>query len=136
MPRNFGPSSSRYLLALIIAILVFSFTPISKSLLRSVNGSFSPTRFSSLALRSPSAATNGIVAGTPVEVRLTNQTGEFKTYHWRATQNGALISLGEEAVKNGGTTSFSVPSHGTVKGALRITITGTTIFITVPIRKS
>jgi hypothetical protein len=101
-----------------------------------VNGSFAPTPYSSLALGSPSDGSSGVVAGEPVIVKLTNRTGHAKTYHWSATQKGALISLGEETLGNGRTTTILIPSRGAVTGVLRIGITGTNIFITVPILKS
>ena len=136
MPRIDGRGSSRLLLSIGIVVLVFGFTPISRALLRSVDGSFAPSRYSSLALRTPSDAAVGILAGEPVEVQLTNHTGDVKTYHWSATQNGALISLGEETVDNGRATTILVPSRGAGTGRLRIALTGTNIFLTVPILKS
>jgi len=136
MPRIVGPGSSRLLISLVVALLLFGFTPISGALLRAVDGSFAPSRFSSLALRNPSDAIAGIFAGQPVKIQLTNRTGHFKTYHWSATQNGALISLGEETLSNGRATTIVVPSRGTVAGRLRIALNGTNIFVTVPILKS
>jgi hypothetical protein len=136
MSRIAGPGSSRILLPLVIVVLVFAFTPISRVLLRTVDGSFTPSPYSSLALRFPSDGSSGVVKGEPVSVQLTNRTGHAKTYHWSATQKGALISLGEETLDNGRTTRILVPSRGAVTGVLRIGITGTNIFITVPILKS
>jgi hypothetical protein len=101
-----------------------------------VNGSFSPNPYSSLALGTPSAATEGFLAGDKVPVRLTNRTGHTETYDWHATQDGTLISLGEETLANGQASTVFVPSRGAVTGKLRITLTGTKVFVTVPIRSS
>jgi len=136
MPRIVGPGSSRLLIALVVAVLLFGFTPVSRALLRSVNGSFAPSRYSSLALRNPPDAVAGIFAGQPVLVQLTNRTGHSRTYHWSATQHGALISLGVETLGEGRATTISVPSRGAVSGRLRISLSGTNIFVTVPILKS
>src|SRR5665213_621185 len=131
MSRIAGPGSSKILFPLVIA-----FTPISQVLLRTVDGSFAPSPYSSLALKAPSDGSSGVVSGKPVSVLLTNRTGRAKTYHWSATQKGALISLGEETLDNGRTTTILIPSRGAVTGVLRIGVTGTKIFITVPILKS
>jgi hypothetical protein len=136
MSRIAGPGSSRILLPLVIVVLVLAFTPISRVLLWTVDGSFAPSPYSSLALSSPSDGSSGVVTGERVSVQLTNRTGHAKTYHWSATQKGALISLGEETLGNGRTTRILVPSRGAVTGVLRIGITGTNIFISVPILKS
>jgi len=136
MSRIVGLGSSRIIVPLVIVILVLAFTPISRVLLWTVNGSFAPTPYSSLALRFPSDGSSGVVKGKPVIVQLTNRTGHVKTYHWSATQKGALISLGEETLDNGRTTTIVIPSRGAVTGVLRIGITGTNIFITVPLLKS
>jgi hypothetical protein len=116
--------------------VVLLFTPISHVLLRAVNGSFAPTRYSSLALKTPSEVALGIPAGTTIHVELTNETGHVKTYHWTATQNRALISLGEETVGSGRVTTILVPSRGAVAGRLRISLSGTNVFLTVPIQQS
>jgi hypothetical protein len=117
---------------MVLAIL-FCFTPFSKAMLRAVDGSFATAHYSSLALQHPKEATAGILAGKPVRVQLTNHAGRTKTYHWSATQQGNLISLGEETLGNGESVTFSVPSQGAVTGTLSVALTGTTIFITVPI---
>jgi hypothetical protein len=101
-----------------------------------VNGSFAETPFSSLALKLPSDAAVGVRKGKSIPVRLTNHTGHSKTYHWSATQSGALIGIGETTLGNGKATTILVPSRGAVAGKLQIALTGTDIFITVPIRKS
>jgi hypothetical protein len=108
---------NRLLLALVVAVLLFAFTPIS----------------SALALRSPSVAGVGVRSGKPVPVQLTNETGHTTTYHWNATQRGALISLGVQTVQSGRTTTFLVPSQGATAGKMQIALKGTNIFITVPI---
>jgi hypothetical protein len=135
MRRMVGPGSSRPLLVLLVVVILFGFTPISRVLLSSVDGSFTPTPYSSLALSSPSDAAVGIVTGQAVLVKLTNRTGHTEAYHWRATQDGALISLGEETLENGRTSTISVPSRDALTGKLQIALTGTNIFVTVPIRK-
>jgi hypothetical protein len=126
---------NRLFLALLVAALLFAFTPISRALLRSVDGSFAPAPYSSLALRTPSDAATGVPAGESVPVRLTNKTGRTQTYHWSATQGGTLISLGEEIVPSGRTTTILVPSQGAATGRLQITLNGTQVFVTVPIRR-
>lgn len=133
MRRIVGPGSSRLLLTLVVLLLLFGFTPISRVLLRSVDGSFAPTPYSSLAVGAPSSGAVNFLAGERVPVELTNRTGQIKTYHWSATQNGALIGLGEETLDSGRTTTISVPSRGAVTGKLRIALTGTNIFVTVPL---
>jgi hypothetical protein len=124
---------NRLLLALVVAVLLFAFTPISSALLWLVHGSFAPSPYSSLALRSPSVAGVGVRSGKPVPVQLTNETGHTTTYHWNATQRGALISLGVQTVQSGRTTTFLVPSQGATAGKMQIALKGTNIFITVPI---
>jgi hypothetical protein len=136
MSKTGGPGSSRLLLCLVVAVFVFGFSPISRELLRSVDGSFTPTAYSSLALKDPSDATVSIVAGKPLAVRLTNRTGHIETYHWSATEDGSLISLGEETLDSGHSTTILVPSSGATSGTLRVTLTGTNVFLTVPVLKS
>jgi hypothetical protein len=136
MPRMVAGNSSRPLLALLVVILLFGFTPISRVLLRSVDGSFAPNPYSSLALITPSRAAVGFLSGESVPVQFTNETGHTKTYHWSATQNGTLISLGEDTLGNGRASTVLVPSRGAVAGQLRIAVAGTNIFVTVPIRSS
>lgn len=123
-------------MVLLVVVLLFAFVPISRVLLRSVNGSFAPTPYSSLALGNSSDAAVGFRAGEPVPVKLTNRTGHTEAYHWRATQNGALISLGEDTLENGRSSIILVPSRGALTGTLQIALAGTNVFVTVPIRKS
>lgn len=136
MPRIVGPGLSRLLLILTVVVLLFGFVPISRVLLRSVNGSFSAIPYSSLALKVPSDATAGIPAGKEVVVQLTNKTGQQKTYQWSATQKGTLISLGEDTVGSGQTSVIYIPSKGAVAGSLQILLLGSRVFITVPLVKS
>jgi hypothetical protein len=121
------------LIAITILALLFAFTPISRALLRSVDGSFAPTPYSSLALITPSLAAVGIKAGKPIPVQLTNETGNTKTYHWSATQDGTLVSLGEKIVPGGQKSTILVPSQGAVAGTMRISLSGSAVFVTVPI---
>jgi hypothetical protein len=131
MPRVVGPTSSKLLAIFIVLALVFAFTPISKGLLRAVDGSFAPTQYSSLALRDPSDATLGVLADEPIAVQVSNHTGHTKTYHWSATQGRALIGLGVTTVRNGQTTTISVPTRGAVTGTINVALTGTNVFVTV-----
>ncbi|MHB8379022.1 MAG: hypothetical protein ACYDB2_03760 [Acidimicrobiales bacterium] len=101
-----------------------------------MDGSFTPSPYTSMALSTPSQGSSGVAAGKPVSVQLTNRTGHARTYHWSATQKGALVSLGEETLGSGRSTTVFVPSLGAATGVLRIGITGTNIFVTVPILKS
>jgi hypothetical protein len=127
------PVSRRLVISCLVLILLFLFTPISKALLRGVDGSFAPTSFSSLALRNPSAASAGVLSGDSIRVKLTNHSGHVETYHWSATQKGGLISLGEETLVNGRSANISIPSRGAVTGTLKISLTGTKVFVTVPV---
>jgi hypothetical protein len=136
MPRIDGRGTRRLLLALLVLVILFAFTPISRALLGSVNGSFAQTSYSALALKTPSDSAAGVRTGKRVAILLTNHTGHSTTYHWSATQNGALISLGETTLRNGKTTTIHVPSRGADRGTLQIALTGTNVYITVPIRKS
>ena len=136
MPRLVGLGPRRLLLAVLVVVLLFGFTPISRTLLHAVNGSFAQSPYSSLALMTPSDAAVGFVSGDPVPVQLTNHTGQTRTYHWSATEDGALISLGEDTVASGRASAISVPSRGAVNGQLRIALTGTDVFLTVPILSS
>lgn len=77
----------------------------------------------------------GLLVGEPVAVTLTNGTGHVKTYHWAATQNNTLVSLGEETLGGGRTATILVPTSRAVTGTMRIALTGTDIFITVPMQK-
>jgi hypothetical protein len=135
MPGKVGRSPRRLLVPLVVVVLLFCFTPISRALLRSVDGSFAPTPFSSLALKDASRDATGFVVGTSIPVQLTNRTGRTTTYHWIARESGSLISLGEETLGNGKTAKFSVPSRGTVAGVLEISLSDTSVFITVPLKK-
>jgi hypothetical protein len=136
MPRFDGRGSSKILLILCAVILLFGFTPISRALLNLADGSFAPTPYSSLALLTPSIATGGVPTGEAIPVQLTNHTGHVKTYHWNATQHGALISLGEDTLAPGRAVTIYVPSRSAVTGKLRIALAGTRVFVTVPVVKS
>lgn len=123
----------KILLALVVVILLVGFTPISKHLLHYVNGSFSPQPYSSLALTTPAVVTEGILAGSAIPVKLTNHTGNTTKYHWIATQNGHRISDGSSTLANGASTTLSITTKSAVAGNLRISLTSTKIFITVPL---
>ena len=135
MPRIDGRGSGRLLMCLAVIVLVFAFTPISRVLLRSVNGSFAPTGYSSLSLKTPSDGAEGVLVGEAVRVKLTNDSGRVRKYHWSALQKGGVISLGEETLSNGRATTISVPTQGAVTGTLRIVLNGTSVFLTLPILK-
>jgi hypothetical protein len=123
-------------LSLIALALLFGFTPISRQLLKDVNGSFSPSPFTSLSLVVSSDATSGIRAGALVPVKLTNHMGRTETYHWNATQKGLLISLGENTVDNNRAVTILVPSQGATAGKMSISLVGVNVFVTVPMLKS
>jgi hypothetical protein len=123
-------------LSIAAAIVLFAFTPISRALLLSVDGSFAPTPFSSLALRSPSEPATGFQVGDLVPVRLANHTGSTKTYHWSALEHGVIVSLGEKTLLNGRGTNINVPTAFGRPGILRITLTGTDVYITVALERS
>jgi hypothetical protein len=115
-----------------VALLIglFAFTPISHALLASADGSFSPAPFTSLALRSPSNPA-GYEVGDLIPVRLTNHTGSTKTYHWDATQKGVVVSLGEETLPNGRTTTIDVPTNFGRAGTLRIAVARSDVYLTI-----
>jgi hypothetical protein len=123
----------RSFLVLAVGGVLFGFTPISRELLKTVDGSFAPTPYSSLALSTPADAATGIPEGLPVPIQLTNDTGRTQKYHWTAQENGVLISQGEQTLGNGQAIGLSVSSHGAVSGTLRIVLQDTQVFITVPI---
>jgi hypothetical protein len=125
----------RLLLAVILLALLFGFSPISHVLLRTVDGSFAPSPYSSLALIRPSDAATGVRSGVPVPVRITNKTGHTKTYHWVARQGSRLVSLGEKVVRTGHTATILVPSQGAVAGGMQISLNANGVFVTVPILK-
>ena len=133
MRRIVGPGPSRLLLSVIVLAILFCFTLFSNAMLRVVDGSFATAHYSSLALQHPVNAAAGIFPGQPVRVQLTNHTGRTKTYHWNATQKKNLIGLGEVTVGNGKSVTFSVPSRAAVTGTLSVALTGTTVFVTVPV---
>jgi len=126
----------RFFLVLVVVVLIFGFSPISRQLLKTVNGSFAPTPYSSLALSTPGDAATGVPAGLAVAIQLSNDTGHTNTYHWTAQENGALISRGEQTLGNGKSINLSVPTLGAVAGTLRIVLQDTHVFITVPILTS
>ncbi len=136
MPRILGFGSSKLRLSIVAVVFLFAFTPISRALLLSVDGSFTPSPFSSLALRSPSDPAGGFQVGDLVPVRLTNHTGSSKTYHWSATQRGVVVSLGVKTLLNGRGTNIDVPTNFGSVGQLRIAIAGTNIFVTVHLARS
>ena len=136
MPRIVGRGSRRLRICIVAVIVLFTFTPISRALLLSVDGSFTPTPFSSLALRSPSDSTAGFQIGDLVPVRLTNHSGSTKTYQWNAMQHGVIVSLGEKTLLNGHGANINVPTNFGRPGTLQITITGTDVFVTVPLVRS
>ena len=131
-----GSWVSRALLVLVTGALIFGFSPISRQLLRSVNGGFAPIPYSSLGLVSPTSATSGMPIGLPVLVELTNHTGHSEVYHWLAEERGALISQGSQSVASGGSVPLTVPTRRAVPGELRIVLNGTKVFLTVPVVKS
>ena len=133
MPGKKGRAegTSRYVVFLVVIALVFGFSPISHALLRTVNGSFAPSPYSSLSLAAQANVGVPIFAGTPVKIILTNHTGHIKKYLWSATQNGVLISQGEKTLGDDRSATIRVSSKGAKAGNLQIGLNGTDIFVTV-----
>lgn len=136
MPRIEYRLGKRLYLSIALAIVLLGFTPISHVLLRIVNGSFVPTSYTSLALRTPSEATSGVKQGVAVQVELTNRSGHVRSYRWQATQSGVLIGAGLEKLANGQADTIHVPTKYASSGSLRVGLVGTGIYVTVPIVKS
>jgi hypothetical protein len=135
MPRIVGRGSSRLRLAIIGLVALFAFTPISRAVLVAADGSFSPTPFTSLALRSSSDPTPAVQVGDLVPVLLTNHTGMTRSYHWSATQQGVAISIGNVTLANGHGANINVPTTFGRAGKLRIGINGTQVFVTVNLER-
>jgi hypothetical protein len=136
MPRIVGSGSSKLRLCAIALVVLFFFTPISKAFLNSVGGSFAPSPFTSLAVRTPSDPSSSFEVGDLVPLRLTNRTGSTKTYQWSATQRGVVISLGEKTVLNGHGVNVNVPTSLAKTGTLRVAIANSRIFVTVFLQRS
>jgi GT2 family glycosyltransferase len=126
----------KVVLPLVAAIALFAFTPISGALLAFVNGSFAPTPYTSLALRSPAQAATGFKRGAVVQLELANHSGRDKTYRWNVTQASTLIGTGQERLADGQTQTILVPTKFAVGGTLRVALDGTNIYVDVPIVKS
>jgi|SRR5665213_730983 len=122
-----------FVLTLVVVLLLVGFTPISKRLLRHVDGSFAPTSYSSLALSSPSGVALGIAVGSTIPLTLANHSGRTTGYLWTATQNDVLISSGYQILTNGTSTMLFVTTQGANAGKLKIALENTKIFLTVPI---
>ena len=138
MPERQGHqiTKAKYLLAASLVILLFEFSPISNFLLRSVDGSFSPSPYSSLSLANQVEMDLGVRVGKPIALRLTNHTLRSRTYIWTSSQDGKLISQGTKKLGDGQEALFSVSSKGSRAGRLRISLMHTNIFVTVVLRKS
>jgi hypothetical protein len=136
MPRIVGFGSRTRRLSILAVILLFAFTPISSALLASSDASFAPVPYTSLAVRTPAIVPQGFELGDLIPVRLTNQTGDKRTYHWSASERGVVVSLGEITLDNGRAADINVPTNFASAGRLRISITGTDVFLTVPIVKT
>jgi hypothetical protein len=134
MPRIVGPGSSKFRLSIVVIVVLFAFTPISRALLSSVDGSFSPSPFTSLALRTPANPGSEFEVGDVIGLRVTNRTGTTKTYHWNATQHGVVISLGETTVANGHGADVNVPTSFGRPGTVRIALDGTNVFVTLSLQ--
>lgn len=126
------------LLSLIAIGLVAGFTPISKGLLHEVNGSFAPTSYSSLSLAHSSEVAKGLLVGDTIEAVLSNHTGRTTTYSWTATEGHRLVSSGNRTLQNGQTITFGIGTRGSKSGEMRVALTHTKIFVTIPLtlRKS
>jgi hypothetical protein len=99
------------------------------------DGSFSPSPYTSLAVRTSTNVPAGYQVGDLVPVRITNRSGKTKTYHWAASQHGVVVSLGETTLVNGQWANINVPTAFAAAGRLRIAISGTDIFVNVPMVK-
>ena len=128
-----GNFRSAYVACLIVIVLLFGFSSISRVLLRAVHGSFAPTPYTSLSLVDQEAVSNGVRAGRPVAVRLLNRTGVTRIYSWRAVEKKAVISHGKKLVKVGQSATLLIPTRGASAGKLRISLDRTDIFVTVSI---
>ena len=126
-----GTSRSALVASTIVLVLLGGFSPISRFLLREVHGSFDPTPYTSLALAKPEAVSNGVVAGRPVEVRLSNRTGASKIYSWTAVERNVVISHGRKYVGVGRSATLLIPTRHARAGKLRIGIDYTDVFVTV-----
>jgi hypothetical protein len=137
MPRIVGPGSSKLRLSIVAAVIIlFAFVPLSHAFLSSVDGSFAPSPYSSLTLSNSAHPAVGFEVGDLVPVLLTNHTGSTKTYHWNASQRGVVVSLGEITLRNASGVNIDVPTHLARSGRLRIGLTGTDVFVTVPLQPS
>jgi hypothetical protein len=131
--KGWGPS--KYSLLVIVAVLVFGFSPISRALLRVAHGSFAPAPYTSLSLANTAEIESGVAQGQPVEVTLMNHTGYTTSYQWTATQNHTVLSRGDTVLRNGQVTQLVISSTEATVGRLRIGLVGTDIFVTVSILK-
>jgi hypothetical protein len=136
MPGKDGHGKSGFVVFVVVIVLLFGFSPISRGLLNTVNGSFAPSPFSSLSLSNPTNVEYGVLAFAPLPVILTNHTGKVTHYQWTATQKSTLISQGEKTLQNGQSATLLISLRGAKAGALRISLHGTHIYITVPILRS
>jgi hypothetical protein len=125
--------TDRILLTVVIVILLIGFTPISTRLLHYVNGSFAPSPYSSLAFSNPYVESTGVATGFTIAIKLANHMGRATTYHWTATQGNKMISRGGQTLNNDTSAVLYVSTKGAAAGRLRIALTNTKIFITVPI---
>jgi hypothetical protein len=123
------------LLSLIVIGLVAGFTPISKRLLKEVNGSLAPTRYSSLALAHSSEVRKGLPVGNTIEAVLSNHTGRTTTYSWTATEERRLVGSGNQTLRNGQTITFGIGTRGLTNGEVRIALKHTKIFVTIPLTR-
>jgi hypothetical protein len=136
MPRVAKPPAKRLIAVIVVTALLFGFSPISRMLLRLVDGSFAPSPYTSLALRNPSLAVTGVKRGTAILVVLSNHTGRTVTYHWRATQADTLIRSGKRTVLNNRVSTLRVSTKLATPGRLRVSLRGTTVYVEVPISRS
>jgi hypothetical protein len=138
MPGNkgLGDTFKLSVVVLLVLIIFFGFSPISRGLLRLVHGSFAPSPYSSLALASRLESNVGVLSGRPVDVLLTNQSGRTRNYYWSATQIGKMISEGQKVVGDGRSTRILIPTKGAKAGRLLISLRDTSIFVTVTVHRS
>ena len=73
--------------------------------------------------------------GDLVPVRVSNRTGSTKTYRWSASQHGVVVSLGEVTLENDHGANINVSTALAHPGALKVALSGSDIFVTVPLVK-
>jgi len=113
--------------------LVLFFNPLATWLTKVTSASFAPTPYSSLSLSNTKLAHTGVHTGSTFSLDVENHTSSDQTYQWRADQFNVVIESGSVTVGPGQTSSFSVDATGALPGSLRVSLAGTSIYVTVPV---